>query len=275
MRAISEEDDSRPVIDAAGHPLTTNHLYFGWYYGKFRDLERVVKVFPVFSRFPTEYGAQALPDPESLEEIWPSGTLPDWSVLSLNYRLQIQRMARYVPWRGDRLAYIRESQGYQGEVLKHATELFRRRKYGPTGGTFAFMLNDPAPAVSWSVVDWRRKKKLAYETLQLAMSPVLICAEYPKERYNVGEKVSLPLFIINDLSRELGRVSWEWDLLVGGSSVARGAGETSVPRDSVVRIGEAVATLPAPGSAILRLRLFGEEPISNEYRFSVSTSAKS
>jgi beta-mannosidase len=64
MRAISEEDDARPVIDAAGHPLTTNHLYFGWYYGTFRDLERLVKVFPGFSRLPTEYGAQALPDPE-------------------------------------------------------------------------------------------------------------------------------------------------------------------------------------------------------------------
>jgi beta-mannosidase len=275
VRAISEEDDARPVIDAAGHPLTTNHLYFGWYYGKFRDLERVVKVFPVFSRFPTEYGAQALPDPESLEEIWPSGTPPDWSVLSLNYRLQIQRMARYVPWRGDRMLFLRESQRYQAEVLKHATELFRRRKYGPTGGTFAFMLNDPAPAVSWSVVDWRRRPKSAYEALLAAMGPVLICAEYPKERYEVGARISLPLFIINDFSRELGRVSWEWDLLVGGSSVARGAGETRVPKDCVMRIGEAVATLPAPGPAVLRLRFFGDEPISNEYRFSVSISAKS
>ncbi len=265
MRAISEEDDTRPVIDAAGHPLTTNHLYFGWYYGKFRDLERVVKIFPVFSRLPTEYGAQALPDPESLEEIWPSGTPPDWSELSLNYRLQVQRMARYVPWRGDRTLFLRESQRYQAEVLKHATELFRRRKYRPTGGTFAFMLNDPAPAVSWSVVDWRRRPKMAYETLLVAMSPVLICAEYPKERYEVGERISLPLFVINDLSRELGRVSWDWELLVGGSSVADGKGETRVPKDCVVRIGEAVATLPAPGPAILRLRLFTEEPISNEY----------
>jgi beta-mannosidase len=270
VREISEEDDSRPVIDAAGHPMTTNHLYFGWYYGKFRDLERAVKVFPGFSRLPTEYGAQALPDPESLEEIWPSGTPPDWSVLSLNYRLQVQRMDRYVPWRGDRLAYVRESQRYQGEVLKHATELFRRRKYGPTGGTFAFMLNDPAPAVSWSVVDWRRRKKLAYETLLHAMSPVLICAEYPKERYEVGEQVSLPLYIINDLSRELSQIRWEWELFVGESSVASGEGETSVPKDSVARIGEAVTTLPAPGSAILRLRLFGEDPISNEYEFLVT-----
>ena len=272
MRAISEEDDSRPVIDAAGHPLTTNHLYFGWYYGKFRDLERVVKVFPGFSRLPTEYGAQALPDPESLEEIWPSGTPPNWSVLSVNYRLQVQRMARYVPWSGDRTLFLRESQRYQGEVLKHATELFRRRKYRPTGGTFAFMLNDPAPAVSWSVVDWRRRKKSAYQTLLLAMSPVLICAEYPKERYSVGQKVSLPLFVINDFSRELDGVAWKWELLVGGSSTARGGGETNVPKDSVVGIGEAVATLPAPGPAVLRLRLlFGEEePLSNEYEFLVT-----
>jgi beta-mannosidase len=271
VRAISEEDDARPVIDAAGHPLTTNHLYFGWYYGKFRDLERVVKIFPGFSRLPTEYGAQALPNPESLDEIWPSGTQPDWSVLSLNYRLQVQRMARYVPWRGDRLAYALESQRYQAEVLKHATELFRRRKYRPTGGTFAFMLNDPAPAVSWSVVDWRRRPKKAYQTLLDAMSPVLICAEYPKERYSVGERISLPLFVINDLSRELGMVDWSWELFLGGSSAARGGGGTRVPKDSVVRIGEAVATLSASGSAVLRLRLSGEEgPLSNEYEFLVS-----
>jgi beta-mannosidase len=270
VRAISEKDDSRPVIDAAGHPLTTNHLYFGWYYGKFRDLERAVKIFPGFSRLPTEYGAQALPDPESLEEIWPSGTRPHWSVLSLNYRLQVQRMARYVPWRGDRLAYILESQSYQAEVLKHATELFRRRKYRPTGGTFAFMLNDPAPAISWSVVDWRRRPKMAYQALSEVMGPVLICAEYPKERYSVGERIFLPLFIINDLSRELNGVSWDWELLLGGSSVAHGGGETRVPKDSVLRIGEAVATLPASGSAALRLRLFGEEgPLSNEYEFVV------
>jgi beta-mannosidase len=271
VRAISEEDDFRPVIDAAGHPLTTNHLYFGWYYGNFRDLERVVKVFPGFSRLPTEYGAQSLPDPESLQEIWPSGTRPDWSVLSLNYRLQVQRMARYVPWRGDRLSYVRESQDYQAEVLKHATELFRRRKYRPTGGTFAFMLNDPAPAVSWSVMDWRRRPKKAYQTLLDAMKPVLICAEYPQERYSVGERVSLSLFIINDLSRELDGVSWDWQLLVGGSCADSGGGKTRIPKDSVLRIGEAVATLLAPGPAVLRLRLFGEEgPLSNEYEFVVS-----
>ncbi len=207
VRAISGEDPSRPVIEAAGHPLTTNHLYFGWYYGTFRDLERAVNIVPGLSRFPTEYGAEALPDPATLDEIWPRGMNPDWEILSLNYRLQAKRMLRYVAWKGDRDLFAAESQQYQARVLKHATELFRRRKYHPTGGTFAFMLNDPAPAISWSVVDWVRRPKAAYEALRTSMSPVLICAEYPhKDVYEVGDEISLPVFLINDLARETGRV---------------------------------------------------------------------
>jgi beta-mannosidase len=274
VRTIREEDGSRPVIDAAGHPLTTNHLYFGWYYGKFRDLERAVRVFPGLSRLPTEYGAQALPDLESLEEIWPPEKEPDWEALSLNYRLQAQRMLRYVPWEGDRSGFVRETQAYQAEALKHATELFRRRKYRPTGGTFAFMLNDPAPAVSWSVVDWRRRPKMAYETLKTAMNPVLICAEYPREKYEVGTVVSFPLFVANDFSRTLGEVNWSWEVLLGGSSIASGDGEREIPADSVVEIGEARATLPAPGSAMLRLQLSGRDLMAyNQYEFLVSGAA--
>jgi beta-mannosidase len=271
VRALQEEDGSRPVIDAAGHPLTTNHLYFGWYYGKFRDLERVVRILPGLSRLPTEYGAQALPDLQSLEEIWPPGKEPDWEDLSLNYRLQPQRMLRYVPWEGDRTGFARKTQEYQAEVLKHATELFRRRKYRPTGGTFAFMLNDPAQAISWSVVDWRRRPKAAYEILKTAMNPVLICAEYPQESYEAGTDLSLQLFVVNDLARGLGEVGWSWELRLGGANIARGAGETEIARDSVVRIGEASATLPAPGIAVLQLRLSGRDVTAhNRYGFRVS-----
>jgi beta-mannosidase len=230
-----------------------------------------VNLFPGLSRLPTEYGAQALPDPESLEEIWPSGTSPNWAGLSLNYRLQVGRMERYVPWGGDRGSFVRESQAYQARVLKYATELFRRRKYRPTGGAFAFMLNDPAPAISWSVVDWRRRPKEAYAVLGAAMAPVIICAEYPKEGYGVGEAVSLPLFVINDFSRDLGEVSWEWEILLGGHIVARGGGEAEVPKDSVVKVGEAKSTLPGTGPAALGLRLSGGGlSISNEYAFRVS-----
>jgi beta-mannosidase len=271
VRAIREEDASRPVVDAAGHPLTTNHLYFGWYYGKFRNLERVVKIFPGLSRLPTEYGAQALPDMESLKEIWPPGKPPDWEALSTDYRLQWQRMLRYVPWEGNQADFVLKTQEYQAELLKHATELFRRRKYHPTGGTFAFMLNDAAPAISWSVVDWKRRRKVAYGALKTAMNPLLICAEYPQETHKAGGELHLPLFVVNDHERGMGELRWVWELFLGRSSVARGEGKVEVPRDCVVRIGEARATLPVPGYARLRLKLFGKDgPVCNEYAFWVS-----
>lgn len=271
VRAIENVDASRPVIDAAGHLSSTNHLYFGWYYGRFRDLERVVTVFPGLSRLPTEYGAQALPNPESLEEIWPEEREPEWDTLSRNYRLQVERMQRYVPWKHDRLAYVHESQIYQARLLKHATELFRQRKYRPSGGAFAFMLNDPAPAISWSVVDWRRRPKAAYEVLAAAMSPVLICSEFPRENYGVDENISLSLFVVNDLPRSLGRLKWTWELYLERTRVANGSGEAEILADSVVRLGQARTKLPAPGCAVLRLILFGEGEAdkTNSYEFFV------
>jgi beta-mannosidase len=273
--AIHEVDDSRPVIEAAGHPFTTNHLYFGWYYGQFRDLERVVRLFPGLSRLPTEYGAQALPDDASLQEIWPQGQPPDWQTLSENYRLQFGRMERYVPWEGDRLAYVRDTQMYQAGVLKHATELFRRREYRPTGGTFAFMLNDPAPAISWSVVDWRRRPKAAYGVLAAAMRPVLVCAKYPAAGYAEGAVLSLPVFVVNDLARDLGLLAWTWEVRIDGETVARGSGETYIPADSVTRLGEARTRLADVGNGTLLLGLSGDGvEEANAYDFAVTSCAR-
>jgi beta-mannosidase len=270
--AIHEVDDSRPVIEAAGHPFTTNHLYFGWYYGQFRDLERAVRIFPGLSRLPTEYGAQALPDPASLREIWPEGQPPDWQTLSEIYRLQFGRMERYVPWGGEWMEYIVTTQAYQAEVLKHATELFRRREYRPTGGTFAFMLNDPAPAISWSVVDWRRRPKAAYGAIADAMRPVLVCAKYPDAGYAEDATFSLPVYVVNDLARDLGPLSWTWEVQIDGDTVDRGFGETDVPGDSVACLGEARTRLPHAGKGTLILGLSGDGvKETNSYDFVVTS----
>ena len=180
-------------------------------------------------------------------------------------------MERYVPWKGDRLAYIAGTQAYQAEVLKHATELFRRREYRPTGGTFAFMLNDPAPAISWSVVDWRRRPKAAYGALADAMRPVLVCAKYPDAGYAEGATFALPVFVVNDLARDLGPLQWTWEVRIDGRTVAGGAGETEIPADSVTRVGEAETKLAYAGKGRLNLEVSGDGvEETNAYDFAVT-----
>jgi beta-mannosidase len=179
-------------------------------------------------------------------------------------------MERYVPWEGDRLAYVRNSQSYQAEVLKHATELFRRREYRPTGGTFAFMLNDPAPAISWSVVDWRRRPKAAYGALADAMRPVLVCARYPDAGYAEGATFSLPVFVVNDLARDLGLLEWTWEVQIDGRPVAGGAAEKEIRADSVTPVGEAETSLAGAGKGTLILGLSGDGvEETNSYDFVV------
>ncbi len=203
VRAIAEEDDTRPVIDAAGHPLTTNHLYFGWYYGRFRDLEWVVKVFPGLSRLPTEYGAQALPDPESLQEIWPSGTPPDWSDLTLNYRLQVQRMARYVTWRGDRAAYLRRDAALPGRGSETRHGAIPAAQVQADGRNLRLHAKRSGTS---SVLVRRRLASQAEEGLRNAPggdeSGLDLC-RVPEGALRGRRKISLSLFIINDLLREL------------------------------------------------------------------------
>ena len=51
---------------------------------------------------------------------------------------------------------------YQAELIRHHIEVLRRLKYRPAGGFCVFAFNDPAPVVSWSVLDHARVPKPAY-----------------------------------------------------------------------------------------------------------------
>jgi beta-mannosidase len=134
------------------------------------------------------------------------------------------------------------------------------------------MLNDPAPAISWSVIDWRRRPKAAYGTLADAMRPVLVCAKFPDAGYAEGATISLPVFVVNDLARDLGTLDWTWEVQVDGRSVAGGAGETEIPADSVTRLGEAEARIAYAGNGTLVLALFGDGiKESNSYDFLVTS----
>ena len=65
----------------------------------------------------------------------------------------------------------------QAHVLKVQIETLRRLKYRPTGGFCFSSLNDPAPAISSSILDHERRPKAAYETVRAACAPVLVVAD--------------------------------------------------------------------------------------------------
>jgi beta-mannosidase len=167
-RTVTETDKTRYVVQSS---LLTEHAYPGWYYGNYRE----------FSGMPagplvTEFGAQAIPNKESLrryiskEDLWP----PNWDVWAYHNFRYTQTFDVAGVKRGRSLAeFIRNSQQYQAELLKFAIETMRRGKYRKITGLFQFMFVDCWPSISWSVVDCYRQPKKGFYALKAAYQPIL------------------------------------------------------------------------------------------------------
>lgn len=228
-----------PLLDG-----TDSHFYFGWYHGDVRDVERLAATVPRVVRFVSEFGAQAVPpaadfiDPEA----WPD---LDWDELLRRHGLQKWVFDERVPpsqfdsfteWR-------RATQEYQAELIRHHVELFRRLKYRPTGGFCVFAFNDPAPVVSWSVLDHERNPKLAWDALERACTPVIVVADRPPEVVAAGERLRLDVHVVSDLRSRIDSavvdVTASWS---GGSTRWRFGG--SVEADSVARVGTIALDVP-------------------------------
>jgi beta-mannosidase len=188
-------------------------------------------------RFVSEFGAQAVPDAADFidADAWPD---LDWEALEHHHGLQKwvfddrvppSEFATFDAWR-------RATQVYQAELLRHHIELFRRLKYRPAGGFCLFAWNDPAPVVSWSVLDHERRPKLAFDVVKAACAPVIVVADRPPPLVVPGEVVHLDLHVVNDMRRpvESGTVdvvaTWP-----GGERRWRFGGDAGV--DDVVKVG--------------------------------------
>ncbi len=250
-RVLSRSDPSRPAVASSGlppHPPTfeggDSHLYLGWYSGDERSLPEVARWWPKLARFVSEFGAQAVPpSSEFMEpERWPD---LDWERLEQHHALQLDRFETHVPL-GDHATFESwraATQAYQAEVIRHHVETLRRLKYRPTGGFLQFLLADSQPAVSWSLLDHRRRPKAAYGALAEACAPVIVVADRLPSRIRPGENVDLEVHVVSDLrvaipeARVEARLSWP-----GGMTQQRWEG--AVPADTCVRVGTVHASVP-------------------------------
>jgi beta-mannosidase len=250
-RSIERADETRPVVAHSGvlpHlpqlEGTDSHLYFGWYHGEARDLGPFASRLPRLVRFVSEFGAQSVPDSDEFMESqrWPD---LDWDVLETRHGLHKWVFDERVPPESFETfdAWRHATQQYQEELLRHQIETLRRLKYRPTGGFCLYALNDPMPAVSFSVFDHERVPKLAVRALRQSCVPVLVVADRPPEIVTPGEDLSLDVHVVNDLRTPVDPavidVEATW---AGGQRRWRFGGD--VPADGCVKVGTLHLSVP-------------------------------
>ncbi|MCO8125641.1 hypothetical protein NHL50_00265 [Acidimicrobiia bacterium EGI L10123] len=276
-RAIEAADGTRPVIKHSGVlprlPTlegTDSHLYFGWYWGDERDLPGFARAMPSQVRFPTEFGAQAVPETDGFMDAtqWPD---LDWERLGRTHNLQLALLDRHVPRDGRTYEEWKDAtQTYQATLLRHHVETLRRLKYRPTGGFCQFAFADAHPGVTWSVLDHERVPKAGLAALTDACRPVIVVADRPPAAVAPGRALALDVHVVSDRRVDLtGTVEVEarWD---GGGHRWSFTGD--VPADACVLVGTVQLEVPdAPGELVIALcGEVGDDRPTNEYRTTIT-----
>jgi len=283
-RRVERLDPSRFVVRSSGEwalPLwragTDGHHYYGWYpaAGPLSAFDNFRRRFPKNIRFVTEFGAQSFPNYESsLRFMEPDLTKIDWEHLEERHHLQKKNMEHWIDLEAyhDLPALIEATQGYQSEVNRFYIDRLRYHKYQPTGGVLAFLLLDSNPAIQWSIIDYWRVPKRSYYGMQKAFHPQYLLTLLEKDKYRVGEEVSVPIYIVNDGREGYERVEVTAEILAPqGARTTYLLFQSSLEADSLAKLVKMVRfRFPSPGERRLLLTLrYGEETFQNEYLLSI------
>ncbi|MFH0803121.1 MAG: sugar-binding domain-containing protein [bacterium] len=213
------------------------HFYPGWYdfpYGK--SYTDITKFKPVL---PSEFGAQAIPasmkDIIPEEKQWPISNNEElWSFHDFQTVNNYKHVGRPEAFK-DIDDYIETTQKYQYDYNKYVTEYFRRTKYQPTAGLYGFMFKECWPSVTWGIVDYKNRPKMAFEAMKNSLSPTLASIEWHKTNFKPGETVKAPIWLVNDLPA-LKDSNLKWKVYEAGDEKKKPilSGELSpeVPADS-------------------------------------------
>lgn len=170
------------------------HEYAGWYVGSYLDYASKKHGFV------TEYGAQGIP--RRAQEFLAAGNrwppdIDDWKYHDYQPNENLRALGPLNLYTGVD-DYTDASLKYQYDLVRFATEAYRRTKYAPCGGIYHFMFTECWPAMTWAVVDHRRDPKPAYVALRDAMAPVIVSLEVGKRTVFTGDAVEIPVWVVSD-----------------------------------------------------------------------------
>jgi beta-mannosidase len=253
-RAVTEEDGSRPFLPVSPGQGDA-HNWKVWH-----EFQPAAAYRRDRAAFASEFGLQAPPDLEALRrflaqgDVWPPCRAWTYHGAGLP---KLWRYARpFLPGPASAQvrprwsavtpeAFIRASQQAQAHGLQVAIEHFRRRKAAGCGGVLVWQLNEPWPAISWSLVDHYRQPKPAFETVQRLFRPVLVSLDYPLKEYAAGEPFCADVWVVNDLPTSLSDCQIEaWLESDNELPAARFSGNLDVAADSAQVVSHLSWTLP-------------------------------
>lgn len=164
--------------------------------------------------------------------------------------------------------FIASSQAYQTHLIQYATECYRRAKYGKVTGLIHFDFTDPWPAVTWSVLDYWRLPKPAFDALRRCMQPVLPSFLMP-EKVEAGKAAPTSFRAVNDLTEAFPHAICEWRLTNVNGDVASATFPVEIPADGVS--AEVKLTLPSlsPGEYTFLVTLASGNKTIGENRYQI------
>jgi len=182
--------------------------------------------------------------------------------MNLGFSRMIDRSLRFVDGKPQSARnLVEDTQLYQAFLLRYTAEAYRRKKYEPINGIRNWDFLELGPGSRFAIVDYDRVPKIAYWYMKHALAPVAISFAYKEalESQLAGSQWSAPVWVINDLDREIrGTVHAEL-LTLGGDRVAAEDFPVVVRADDKAVAGTFTLTLPhAAGVYVLRASLPAE-----------------
>ena len=194
---VAKAKDATRYIDIASD--FAYHPYPGWYRSHYYEFHSLPG-----APFVNEFGAQALPNVETMremmkeDELWPP-KWPVWSYRDFQYDMTFN--VAKIDMGNSIEEFVENSQEYQSKLLKYAIENYRKNKYSKITGIFQFMFVDDWNAITWSVVDYFRRPKKGYYTLKTVYQPILIGMDVDREKVSLDMLRTMgiqSIWVVND-----------------------------------------------------------------------------
>ena len=253
----------------------TEHPWFGWYSGKYQDFSKDSKAKVV-----SEYGAQAIVNVEVLKKFLPKKYLipkgkkakKAWEYHNFQFNWSSKNGVKF---EGDLQKFVNDSQTYQADLIKYATEMLRIQKYTTTTGLYQFMFNEGWPSMNWGVVDYYRNTKPGYDALKDALKPIIV----------VGKQVDnmIEIYAVNDTLDVLDNLTLEIRVNTHDDTVKELDINSSVPSVKTEKImhnitlgsdvSQKITTIVLDENSTIDLVLIGSQELANNhYRFTYKKS---